>query len=121
MTQVSEDLMPVLGTEVEKQQALAQAAIASECKVAALLKSLEQAELTAQLARIDAFFADGFVTGEDIWWHDTPRGGYGAFSPVKAVYIGKCGNRAGIAVALKTGQWLPKVVSLSKISSRLDD
>lgn len=109
-----EDLIPVLGiTEVAEQRKLAQAAIASECRIAAD-QLQEQAELQAQLAKIDAFFASGFVTGEDIWW-------YGPVSPVKAVYLADLEGKAGIAVLMHSGPWLPRVVDFKKISARFDE
>lgn len=95
------DLIPVLGiTEVE-----------------AMRQRLT--EERALWTRVDAFFASGFVEGEDLWFHDPVLG-----RPYKAVYLcERDDGRAGIAVCppFLRGEWVPVVTSFTQISAHLDD
>ncbi len=81
---------------------------------------LREQEADVFAALIDEGVLMTYYSGEPIWWNDAPRGGYGAFRPVIAVFISRRGSRAGIAVACRDGSWRPKIVSFSKICSRLD-
>lgn len=100
-----------------------EAMLSQKQEATAFIESLQpgQAQLNEQWVPIKAFFDQGFVQGEDIWWNDQVyRSGY-ASAPVKAVYLCKRGSKAGIAVLMRDGSWRPKTVSQGSISLRLDD
>jgi hypothetical protein len=127
MTRLYEGLIPVLGiSEVEEQRELAvQTAIAACSKVAYLqfvVNEKERARLTREAiareckvyAQLEALQREsGFIPGEDIWLQYGKR-------RLKAVYWGKIGSKAGIALLKANDSWLPAMVDFGQISARFD-